>query len=363
MSTAFGGVAGTVTGTVTPLGGVTQVTYSIESSKVMDTYVGYQFSLANTGGSATATNVSLTVTATASDPAEVVKLLLNADVVLPPTCAPVVNTVNSFTCNVGQLKSGQPFPTFQAFFRAPTKVANQDNTGPFDAPGTDFVNISMTWTWAERTNDQNPNSNSSGSALDVGVLLGTENPTDVKSVVPKSGVSLYTGKDGIPTSDDINKKQAMLAMIPKLEGATTFATANLGVSFVTDDLITGDPTCINLGHFKQCPIFSVSIQNPTSQDQTFPVKPWFTAIYRIDASLLKRPPSQILNSVVPKYTGGIFVDADVEACVNEAPNTGAKAGLPCVLSKQCYKNNVQPVELRGDCEWIHINITNGLTRF
>jgi hypothetical protein len=356
LSSAFAGVTGTLSGSVTPLGGATNVTYSIQSPKAMDTYVGYRFSLANTGGTATATNASLTVTATASDPAEAVKLLLNADVVLPAGCTKTSDS--SFTCSVGQLKAGQSFPTFQAFFRAPTKVVNGqfDDLDPNNDADNDYVNVNMAWNYAERTNDQKPNTNSSGSASDASVLLGTVNPTKVISVVPKSGASLYTGRDGIPTSDASDKKQAMLATIPRLAGTTTFAIADLDVSFATDNLNDPDVACLNLGHFNQCPNFTVSIPN-----QTFPVAPWFTAIYRIDASSLKMAPNKILNSVQIKYID----DSNVEHDVPAAPSctTPRADGVPCVVSAKCYKNNVQPVELRGDCEWTLINTRNGLTRF
>ena len=185
-SGAFAG-AGTLTASVTPLGDG-NVTYSI-TSPAMDTYVGYTIAFGNTGGN-TINNISFTVTATATDSAEVVKLFINnPTVVLPNGCAQASDS--AFTCTVGQLQAGAAFPTFQVFFKAPAKNVN----GNADVDGTDFINVNMHVLYAERLGGPtSPPQNSVQDENATPVLLGTANPDRIKSGVPKSGASLYTGR-------------------------------------------------------------------------------------------------------------------------------------------------------------------------
>ena len=107
-----------------------------------------------------------------------------------------------------------------------------------------------------------PNSPPQNSILDVDappVLLGTANPDRVKSGVPKSGASLYTGlTGGIPTSSN---KSTMLAVIPTLTAAST--TADLVITRVTDDAEQRRRDCITQGHFRECPTFDVTIPGVT----------------------------------------------------------------------------------------------------
>src|SRR5205823_5757981 len=131
VSSALAG-AGSLSATMTPLG--TNVTYSV-ASPVMDTYVGYAITFGNTGGN-TINNISFTVTARATDGAESVALF-NEAAYLPSVCSKTAPSV--FTCNVGQLKAGAAFPSFQVFYKAPVKVTN----GTADDPGTDFVDLHM----------------------------------------------------------------------------------------------------------------------------------------------------------------------------------------------------------------------------
>jgi len=340
--------AGSISGSVTLLGD-TNVTYSI-ASPAMNTYVGYKFTLGNTGGN-TINNISFTVTATATDPAEAVELVFESQY-LPAICAKT--TANAFTCNVGQLQAGAALPAFQAFFKAPVKL----NNNVADTDGSDFVNVNMHVLYAEGTGGE-PTSTPDNSIRDFGappVGLGTFNPNQIKSGVPKSGASLYTGAAGAPTPTN---KSTMLAAIPALSTGQTSATAELSITRTTDDPLATNPDtdCISNGHFKECPSYSVSIPN-----STFPTAPYLKTSYRVDASSLKMSAAKILNSVQIRYTGDAFTNEPVHACTNNAP-TGT--GLPCVLSAQCYKRSTPgwTQDLDGDCEWILINTKNGFTKF
>ena len=335
--------AGSINATMTPLG--TNVTYSI-ASPVMDTYIGYAFTLGNTGGN-TINNISFTVTARATDGAESV-VLFNESQYLPSACAKTAPSV--FTCSVGQLKAGQAFPNFQVFYKAPVKV---DGNGTADADHSDFVDLHMQVVYAEQLGGV-PNSPPQNSVGDFdtspagSVELGTSNPDHIKSNVPKSGASLYTGSGGIPTSGN---KSTMLAKVPTLGGAQTSTTADLQITRVTD---TGDADCMTQGHFLECPTYSVTVPGTFS---------FLTTTYRIDASSLKMTPNKILNSVVIKYSDPVasIPETIVGAC--PAKNTPRGDGIPCINNQQCYKNNAQPATIAGDCEWELINTKNGLTKF
>jgi hypothetical protein len=267
VSSAWAG-AGVVSGSITPLGG-SNVTYSI-ASPVMDTFVGYTVALSNTGGN-TVNGISFTVTASATDAAEAV-VLVNESFYLPAACAKTAPNV--FSCTVGQLGAGASFPSFQVFYKSPVKVLN----GSADTDGTDFVNLTMHVEYAEGSNGANPNNPPDNSIRDFDappVLLGTFNADHIKSGVPKTGASLYTGTGGIPTGSN---KSTMLANVPPL--TASFTTAELQITRVTDDANTGDAACIAQGNFRECPTYGVTIPG------TFA---FLTTTYRIDASSLKRP--------------------------------------------------------------------------
>lgn len=350
MALAFGAAssawagAGVVSGSIMPLGDG-NVTYSI-ASPVMDTFVGYTVALGNTGGN-TVNNITVTVTATATDEAEAV-VLVNESLYLPAACAKTAPNV--FSCAVGQLGAGVSFPSFQVFYKAPVKVTN----GSADADGTDFVNVTMHVEYAEGTNGANPNNPPDNSIRDFNappVLLGTQNPDRIKSGVPKTGASLYTGAAGIPTSTN---KSTMLANVPPL--TTPFTTADLQIARVTDDPNSGDPNCIAQGNFKECPTYGVTIPG------TFA---FLTTTYRIDASSLKKTPGKILSGTIIKYSDPAALPPVPEQIVGQCPglNTPRSDGIPCINKQQCFKNNAQPPTLAGDCEWELINTKNGLTKF
>jgi hypothetical protein len=343
VSSAWAG-AGILQGAVTPLGD-TNVTYSV-ASPVMNTYVGYAFSLGNTGGN-TVNNVSFTVTATATDPAEAVALVFESQY-LPPTCSKTA--INAFTCNVGQLKAGQAMPGFQAFFKAPVKA---DGNGVADTDGSDVVHVNMHVLYAEGTGGV-PTSPPQNSITDFDappVVLGTFNPDHIKSSVPKNGASLYTGAAGIPTSTN---KSTMLANVPPL--AATFTTAELQLTRVTDDANTGDAACIAQGNFRECPTYGVTIPGTFS---------FLTTTYRIDASSLKKSAGKILSQAIITYSDPMALPPVPDTIVGQCPglNTPRSDGIPCINKQQCFKNNVQPSTLAGDCEWELINTKNGLTKF
>jgi hypothetical protein len=337
--------AGEITASVTAVS--PQVTYS-STGTGLTTFFALQGQLTN-GSPNTINDVTITVKVSATDPAEQIELF-DAGSYLPSACTQT--SPSQFTCALRQLKSGASFPAtpFTVFYKAPVKVVN----GVADGVGADTIKADVHLVYAEGTRDtpsvpQNSVRDLTFASL---VTLGTDTQVNVKSAVPKSGASLFTDA-GVPSAAN---KAAERADIP-----------SLSVPFAISDITIGDNTadaqCINLGHFYQCPVFFTSIQDGSLQEALFPNPPWLTTIYRIDLTNLKIPTSKLLTSVQLLYTGGIFTDFPVLACVNGAPNTGAPtdaqpAGVPCVLSSQCFKKGTLGSE-NGFCEWDLINIRNG----
>jgi hypothetical protein len=347
---AFAG-AGEISAQVTAVS--PQVTYAT-TSPPLNTYFVLQGSLANTGGN-TINNITFTVTVSATDTAEQIQLF-SPTTLLPPGCSQT--GPGQFTCTILQLKSGASFTPspFTIFYKAPVQVIN----GTADNAGSDFARADVHVVYAEGTNGV-PNSQPQNSIADFGfpslVLFGTNTPSNVKSAVPQSGSILFTSTDGIPTTGN---KSTEKAAIPSF-------TAPYALSDITITDNTADPQCTNLGNFFQCSFYSTTIKDAQQNEVPFPTSPWLTTTYRIDASNLKLTPSKVLNNVqlyyIPDGSPIGFTGIPVLACVNSAVNTGGPgdahpAGVPCVLSAQCFKKGTSGSQ-NGYCEWNLINIRNG----
>jgi hypothetical protein len=338
--------AGTLAVSVEPVS--SPVTYS-STSPALTTYLGLQVSLTNAGRN-TINHVTVTVTVSATDPAEPVELFDPA-FYLPSSCQQTSSA--QFTCSILQLKSGTSFPAapFTVFYKAPPRRVN----GTADDAGTDFIRADAHVVYAEGPNG--PHSVPQNSIRDFAfpdlVRLVTPNPAKVTSAVPHSGASLFTGTDGIPTATNPATEKAS---IPTL--SVPFAVADIAI---TDN--TADPQCANLGHFFHCPVYVTSVRDGASQEVQFPHSPWLATTYRVAESNLKMSTWKILNSAQLLYTGGIFTDFPVPVCVNSAPNAGAPtdahpAGVPCIVSSQCIKKDTWGSR-KGYCEWNLINTRNG----
>ena len=362
-ATSAFGAAGVITTNVVPL--TSPVTYSTNSSPPLETFIGYAINFTNTDNN-TINDVRFTFTASATDPAETVALL-NPAVYLPAGCAQT--GVSSFACTKKQLRSGEGFfaQPLVVFFRAPVKEEN----GVADELGTDSVNVGGDLTYAEGTSGGNPRPNSDVPWTGPTVSLGTDNPVNIKSAVPKTGAKVFTGNGGVPVPEtQVPKGQfAELLNIPSLPG--THAVAEIVVDTFTDPNDVAN--CMTQGHFIVCPAFTTSIANNGAETRFLdPLHP-LTLIYRIDASNNKLSPTKLLNSVSITYTGkkydpdtgaqvGNWSDQEIpKVCVNNQPR---KDGLPCVLNSRCFKKNDTGgiPALENDCEWTTINTGNGLIK-
>ncbi len=335
VATSALGAAGAITPQVTPL--TSPVTYSANSSPPLETFVAYTLNFTNTDGN-TINDARFTFVATATDTAETVALF-NPAVYLPAGCAQT--GVNSFACTKKQLGSGESFFTqpIVVFFKAPVKAVN----GVADAPGSDFVQVGGDIVYAEGTSGKNPRPNSSVTWTGPQVSLGTTDPINVRSALPQSGGSFFTGNGATTVAAD---PFAVKVTVP---AAPTFSTAELLESDVTSNI-----NCTSLGNFFRC--FGVEVTIPdiifTAASGSF-----ITFVLRVDASNIKTGTK--ISDVLIQYNDGTNIH-NVGACAN--PTTPRSDGIPCIAKTVFYKNKSVSgwtPELNLDFEFWLLNIGNG----
>ena len=330
--------AGTVTADVVPL--TSPVTYSTSS---LQTYVGYQLNFTNSGGN-TINDLRFTFTASATDTAEVVALFDPATY-LPAGCTQT--GVSSFTCTRQQLSSGQSFfsQPIVVFFRAPVKVVN----GAADELGQDSVHVGGELVYAEGTSGKNPKPNSAVAWTGPSVSLGTTDPINVRSALPQSGGTLFTGDRAITNPED------QFSVSVTVPSAPTFAKrAEL---FESD--VTLNSNCTTFGNFHKCFAVQVSILDINEQEIAFAPSSgsFMSFLIRVDALNIKTG-TKISDARIQYYDG--VNNHNVVACVT--PTTPRSDGIPCIAKAVFYKNkSVQgwTADLNGDFEWWLINLKNG----
>jgi hypothetical protein len=327
--------AGEVTTIVTPVS--TNVTYSSAASggvPPLNTFVGYTVSMVNASGN-TINKVSFEGTIFPTDLQEMVTFSsaegASCSVVAAAPTAPA-NAV-TIQCAFGQFSNGAS-ASFALFFKAPV----QDTISPLPA-GSDLVTFSGRTITAEGSNGGNSPNNSIDAWTTGAVTLGTNNPTLVKTAVPKSGGSFFTGVGGISLSTD---PIATTVTLPTLAAAFTTATIQEG------------PAAGNCNVFVTC--FGTRLTIPG----TF--TPFLTTVVRLDAANIKS--GSKIGSVTIVYTSDDGTVHAVGACAS--PTTPRADGIPCLASSKYYKNKSVPgwtPALDGDYEFTTISIGNGVIQF
>jgi hypothetical protein len=360
LSTSAFGAAGTfVEPSVTAL--TTPVTYRIEATTrkaALDTYVAFEVgAVQNTGGN-TINNITITYTATVTDTDEKLTLY-KPEAYLPASCSwikdgagnPVPANAVVITCYTAQLKNLASFPGFTVFYRAPVKVANADNTGPFDQSGTDFVSTTVKVVYAEGTNDQ-PNSQPQNSVVQwpaVGsspnnlVELGTRNPTYVNSALPKDGGTLATGDDATPTDSNRFAAKVTVPAVP------TITKSSILVNPVTsnDDV----SSCNAKGNFFTCYLSTILIKDSIGVElETSPDNP-LNFTLRINASEVKANPFRW--QAVEVYHDGVLLTQ----CASNEPN---RVTPHCWTKIEQLGNQLSLGDLRRDVQITAKGLTNGL---
>jgi hypothetical protein len=337
--------AGDVTTTVTPLS--QQVTYSRAASgrnPALTTYVGYTVSIGNAPTNTnTINNIRFTGTATTTDTDEQL-VFSSAD---GATCTTTNAQGTAIECQIGQLRAGQQFPTFAIFFVAPQKdtVSPLPDGNLADCTNTDCAKFSGITYYAEGTGGL-PNSvpqNSTVNWTADNVALGTSNPILVKSALPKSGGTLYTGDGGVPAPSN---KFTSLVTSPSY---TTYTTAQIAISNATSI------NCTSLGNFNNCYGSDVTIPGLAFAAGS---GKYLTIVLRIDASNIKAGTK--INNVLVQYTDSSNNTQNVGDCAS--PTTPRSDGIPCIAKRIYYKNRGTQgwtPDLDGDFEFQLINLNNG----
>jgi hypothetical protein len=332
-----------------------RVTYA-NPGETLKTFVAFNvgsgdYLLKNDSGN-TINNTTLKFTATVTDGDELLRLFdaatylsgLSAAGCSIPTGAanPLV-----ITCAIKQLKSGDSFPAFTVFYEAPAKVTGGAGVG--DADDSDKVKLDINITYAESDNGGNPLPNSviNKPMLDVdAVTLGTDNPSFVRSAVPKAGSSLFTGARGVATSTD--KWTTTVVVPPDFVVPTgTYTTAEIAET-VTD---VANASCS-----------SIAADLLTCSSSTLTIPGTFAALkiyFRRDASTLVNPnrPNDI-NSAKIFYSnpaqpnvqiGAGNYPIELPACNVTTYGPLPQPGIPCINKRTRYTNSNLP---GNDPRWL-----------
>lgn len=332
-----------------------RVTYA-KPGETLKTFVAFNVGsgayLLKNGSGNTINNTTLRFTATVTDGSELLKLfdpatylaaLSAAGCVIPTAAAnPLV-----ITCAIRQLKAGDSFPAFTVFYEAPAKVTG--GTGVGDPVDSDKVKLDINVTYAESDNGGNPQPN---SVIDKPMLeadavtLGTDNPSFVRSAVPKAGSSLFTGARGVATSTD--KWTTTVVVPPDFVVPTgSYTTAEIAET-VTD---VANANCA-----------SIAANLLTCSASTLTIPGAFAALkiyFRRDASTLVNPnrPGDI-NSAKIFYAnpaqpnpqiGAANYPIEVPACSVTTYGPLPQPGIPCINKRTRFTNSNLP---GNDPQWL-----------
>jgi hypothetical protein len=337
VSAAFGG-AGVINTVVTPL--QVNTTYSSGGPKPLTTYVAYTVNVSNGGGN-TVNNIRFTAQTAVTDGAEKA-VFSSAD---GASCVTTNTDKTAIECTIGQLTAGQPAPTIALFFLAPAKVVN----GVADGDGADSVALSGTTIYGEGFGGvpTSPPDNSVKPWDPVpAVVLGTNNPTLVKSAVPKSGGLFFTGAGGAASSADVYASNV------KFDPLSAFAVLTLQET----PFPASDAKCLGGNHFVTC--YTTLLTAP--QVLYSPGTGFLTEIIRVHPDNFVNGAK--MNTVTWEYTptdaNGAPAGPAVIVGMCAGPTTPRSDGVPCqTIPVVCAKKSDG-----GVCEWTFINTKNGFQR-
>ena len=262
------------------------------------------------------------------------------------------------SCQVRQLRAGDTFPPFTVFYTAPPKLTGGDGVG--DAANSDLVSLDLKVVYAEGGNGGNPTRNSiiEIPMLDANaVKLGTDNPLSVRSPVPKSGSTLFTGVGAVAT---LNDPWTTTVIVPPdfVAPTGTYTTAEIQESPPTT-IVTADCTSI-----------ASNLTNCNASRLTIPGSFTRLTIYlRRDASTLAYPnkPNEIYIAKIfysnPSHDAGVGYPLEVPACTDTSYNGSLPLplpGIPCINKRTRYtKSNSPTSEWLNDWEFEIFALDNG----
>jgi len=329
-SSALAG-AGTVNTAVTSL--QENTTYSSGGSKPLTTYVAYTVTISNDGGN-TVNNIYFTARTSVTDAAEKA-IFSSAD---GASCVTTNADKTAIQCTIGnrQLKAGQATPVVALFFLAPTKVTN----GTADDEGTDKVSLTGQTLYAETTGG--PTSPPQNSVKDwvppADVVLGTNNPTLVRSAVPKTGATLFTGDGAAATGGANGDKWTSTVVIPATATYTIAEIEELPPGLpLASNLLDSNTTKLTIpGSFAK---LVITLRRDVSTIANG-AKISSAIIYYTEPA---HPDSRI------NYTGLGFV---VPPCSDTTYGPLPQPGIPCISGRTEYtKKNAPTADWVGDWEF------------
>lgn len=374
-TSALGGVAGSITVTVQPILSPAVATYTDAGTGFKGT-VGYQVDIRN-GGNNTNNNVRFTAKAAVTDLAELPTF--DFDSTEGVTCTVTKGPVDiAIDCPIGTLRSGQSYPTFYVFFTTPRFVGNgtADSGGANPVPnGTDAVTLSHQTFFAEGGNGpwSTPKNGFTPNAFATPVVLGTPDPTEVRSVVLARGGTFFTGNQGVAVPAD---EHATKSVVPALTAHTTLEIKEAGLTCTSPNVFTCYSSQITIpGTFNTAPYLTnritQAIQNIRTQTVTVTVPCYYddddryrtgsTSSYWYPKTCTKTKTQLVpIEQIVVTYV------ADATAA-NPNPNPQPVGlcsplagppplGVPCITNRAVVKDSLgKPLRY----EWTFISFQNG----
>ncbi len=234
------------------------------------------------------------------------------------SCTTTTTDGTSISCPLGQLNGkGAGTSSFVVIFKAP-------------AAGATIV-FSWTLYYSEGSGDSSGAQHLDNTTGTSFTTLGTPVDTEVRTYVPASGATFYTGT-GIALSTD---SWATTVTVPRDANAHVLETAGSTEA-------CPDPTYTCLGD-----ISTLTIPGTFSK---------ITVILRLDASRIRPPGAKISNAKVFYKADGETTYAEVLNCTTP----GTVGPDPCISSRIEYtKKNTTNPDLYGDWEFVIIATHNG----
>lgn len=367
LTPAFGGVANTMKVVVTPLapGNVSppNATYTDPATNFKGN-IGYQVDIKNEGKN-TSNNVVFRAETYVTDGAELATYAFDSSegVVCTPTTTPPPGRIQ-IQCSLGTLRSGQVVPTFFVFFKTPQKV----NNGIADAAGYDFINLFYEVIYAEGKNGANSNPQNGFTPLVQALpdfVLGTPDPTLVRSVVLRTGGSFATGNNGIASPTDL---YATKSIVPPLTGAVyttvqiiesqaaTCVSTNVFSCYSSQITIPGTFAYLTLGLSQDISNIKFLPCTPTCDDDDR-----YRTYSRTSTPPATCTPTQrvpIENISVFYVPDGTTTELPVGSCTPVGGPFVPPADRPCISARTVVNDALTGKPIRYD--WTLISYKNGL---
>lgn len=360
-ASAFAGVADSISVTVVPILVPAVATYSDPVTGFNGT-VGYQVDVRNVGRN-TNNSVRFTAQTYVTDAAEFGTY--EFDSAEGASCiaskGPVAIAID---CALGTLSAGQSYPRFYVFFKSPVFVSN----GAADVSPNDFVTFNYQVFYAEGGNGPKSTPRNGFTTLTAAtpVVLGTSDPTVVRSVVLATGGTFFTGNQGVANASTLDI-HATKSVVPPLRAHTTAEILEAGTDCTSSNVFTCYTSQITIpGTFSAPPYLtthlSQAIQNIRKQTVTVTVT---VPCYSYPSTCTKTQ-TQTQTQLVPIEQIVVTYLADptlanpnpgVQTVGLCSPLTGPPpVGVPCITNRTVVNDQLgKPIRY----EWTFISLSNG----